>query len=346
MMENININVQAGKKNEKSQLLKRIYSRQRFSNLFTENLVWFLLVTVLLGMSIFNPNFLSGTILMNVLVQGTVLGFLAMAMTLPLIIGEIDLSIVGVLGFSAAIGASMMAHNNQSGIEAFIAIIGIGAIIGLFNGWVISRLKVNALIGTLAVNLVLQGAALAFTRGRSIMGFTPGYRWIGQAQLFSGVFEVSVLPIVLILAYIAANFLLKRTEFGRSLYAVGGNSKAAYNSGINVKDVRMMTFVFSGIIAAFAGYLISARMGVVTAKLGQEYLMYAIAAPIIGGVSIFGGIGRIPGVLGGVLLITIIKTGLQIINIPSFWVNFVGGMVILVAALIDAIRHMILTADE
>ncbi len=323
------------------------YISQNLGKIFSNYLVWFLLVGLLLGMSIFNPNFLSRHILMNVLVQATVLGFLAIAMTLPLLLGEIDLSIVGVMGFSAAVGASMMAHHHQSGIEAFIAIIGIGAIVGLFNGWVITRLNVSALIQTLAVNLTLQGAALGFTRGRSIMGMTSGFKWLGQAKIFEGtVLELPVLPIVLVIAYILGHIVFTRTEYGRSLFAVGGNAKAAHNSGINVKEIRLMAFVFSGVIAAFAGYLASARMGVVTARLGQDYLMYAIAAPIIGGVSIFGGRGKVSGVLGGVLLITIIKTGLQIIQIPSFWVNFVGGLVILIAVLIDAVRHMIQTAER
>ena len=311
---------------------------------FADNLVWFLLVAIILIMSIFNPIFLSKSILLNILVQGTVLGLLSMAMAMVLLIGEIDLSIVGTLGFSAVIGASMMAHHGKTSIEAFIAIMGVGAIIGLINGWTISRLRVNALIMTLSMLLVLNGASLAFTRGRSIMGFSPGYRWLGQAT-FGGALELPVLPIVLIVFYIIMAVVLRRTEFGRSLYAVGGNANAAHAAGIDVQNVRMTAFVYSGCIAAFSGYIITSRMGVVTAKLGEEYLMYAIAAPVIGGVSIFGGIGRVPGIMAGVLLITIIQTGLQIIDIPSFWVNFVGGMVILIAILIDAIRHRLQISD-
>jgi len=321
-----------------------LHAKKNLIKVFGDNLVWFLLVAAIFIMGIFNPVFLSKNILMNILVQSTPLGLLGIAMALALLIGEIDLSIIGTLGFTAVIGASMMAQHGHCGLEAFIAIMGLGAIIGLFNGWIITRLNVNALIGTLSVQLVLRGASLAFTRGRSIMGFTPGYRWLGQAS-FGSDLEIPVLIFVLIIAYLITTQVLKRTEFGRSLYAIGGNANAAYASGIDVKNIRMMAFVYIGLISAFAGYIISARMGVVTAKTGDEYLMYAIAAPVIGGVSIFGGVGKAHGILAGVLLITIIMTGLQIIDIPSFWVNFVFGIVILAAVIIDAVRHKFQTAE-
>lgn len=306
-----------------------------------ENIVWILLVVISFGLGIFNPAFLSPSVLMNILEQASVLGSLALAMTFVLLIGEIDLSIVGVLGFSAIIGTSMMTYEGAGGFNAFVAIMVIGFCIGVINGYLINQFRIYSLIETMAMMLVLQGLMLGITKGRSISGFTGGYRWIALQDIWG----FPLLPIVLILLFIFVAILLNRTPFGRSLYAVGGNADAAFVAGINVKNIRMKAFVCSSMLAAFAGYILSARMGAVTSKIGAEFLLYSIAAPIIGGVSMFGGKGKILGVLAGVLLLSVIRTGLQISGIPAFWINFAGGLIILFAVIIDSMRHKIEMID-
>lgn len=146
------------------------------------------------------------------------------------------------------------------------------------------------------------------------------------------------MPIVFLLMLIIVGILLKNTVLGRSIYAVGGNPAASLSAGIRVNRVKIMTYTLSGFLAALAGFLLASWQMAITSNQGSSYLLYAIAAPIIGGISVFGGRGNVKGVLGGVLLLTVIQVGLAIVNVPSFYVGMIGGIMIFIAVAIDAIR--------
>jgi simple sugar transport system permease protein len=325
--KNTNVAVAAG------QPLKMEREKQNYVKLFSNNIVWFLLVFGIVIMGLIDSTFFSKSILQNILVQTAVLGVLTGGMSFVLIIGEIDLSIVGVLAFSAGLGTTMM----NSGLPWFftiILIVLIGVIVGFINGVLISKLKAAALIETLAMGLILQGALMALTQGRSIINFPTAYSWIGQGTIAG----LPVLPIPFLLVYIIVYVVWKKTIFGRSLFATGGNSRSAYVSGINVDRMKIYAFTISGGLAGFSGYLLSAYMGAVTMTFGSDLLMYTLAAAVIGGVSLTGGRGNISGVLGGVLLLTVIQTGLQILGISSYYVTMVGGIMIFIAVMVDAIK--------
>jgi simple sugar transport system permease protein len=302
------------------------------------NVVWFLLIFSIIIMGLIEPIFFSPQILKNILVQASVLGVLTAGLSFVIMVGEIDLSIVGVMGFSAAIGTTFMSHG-LNWFLSFLIIVAMGTIFGLFNGLLVAKFKAVSLIETLAINFTLIGAVLALTQGRSIINFPIIYKWIGQGT----VLDIPVLPVIFLLVYVIVNIIWTKTSFGRSLYAVGGNPNTAHVSGINVNFIRIMAFTISGLLAGLSGFLLSSYLGAVTVTFGTEYGMYGLAASVMGGISLTGGKGRISGVLGGVLLLTVIQVGLQMLGISSFYVQMAGGLMILVAVLFDALRNLLQT---
>lgn len=298
------------------------------------NVVWIWLIALVAIFGVFNDYFLTVFNLQNVMVQATALGMLGLAVSLPLMVAEIDLSIPANAGLSSAVGA--IAYSDL-GLPWFVAVLVglvVGTLIGLFNGYCITRLKMVSLIATLSMMIILQGALLAMTQGKTLTNLSDGYVWIGQETIEGW----PIMPLVFILALCAVGVVLRQTVLGRSIYAVGGNPVASNSAGIRVDHVKIVVYTISGFLAALAGYLLASWQMAITSNQGASYLLYAIAAPIIGGVSVFGGRGNVLGVLGGVLLLTVIQVGLSIINVPSFYVGMVGGVMIFIAVAIDAFR--------
>lgn len=298
------------------------------------NVVWIWLIALVVIFGAFNDFFLTVLNLQNVMVQATVLGMLGLAVALPLLVAEIDLSIPANAGFSAAVGALAYADLGLPWFIAMLVGLAVGTFIGFFNGLCITRLKMVSLIETLSMMIILQGALLALTQGRTLTNLSDGYVWIGQATIGGW----PLMPVVFLLALAVMGVVLHRTVLGRSIYAVGGNPVASNSAGIRVDRVKIITYTISGFLAALAGFLLASWQMAITSNQGSSYLLYAIAAPIIGGVSVFGGRGNVRGVLGGVLLLTVIQVGLAIINVPSFYVGMIGGVMIFIAVAIDAFR--------
>jgi simple sugar transport system permease protein len=308
--------------------------RRSMTGWVLHNVVWIWLIALVVIFGLFNQYFFTLFNLQNIMVQATVLGMIALAMSLPLLVAEIDLSIPANVGFSSAIGA--MANTDLGLPFALAALIGIGAatLIGFFNAICITKLKMVSLIQTLSMMIILQGALLALTQGRTITSLSPGYVWIGQTTLSGW----PLMPIVFVLAILGMYVLLRHTVLGRSIFAVGGNQVASNSAGIRVDRVKILSYTIAGFLAGVAGYLLASWQMAITSNQGSSYLLYAIAAPIIGGVSVFGGRGSVIGVLGGVLLLTVIQVGLAIISVPSFYVGMIGGIMIFIAVAIDAVR--------
>lgn len=299
-----------------------------------QNVVWFWLIGLVVIFGALNSFFFSVANLQNILIQATVLGLLALAVSLPLLIAEIDLSIASNLGFSSVVGAMLVTGLHLPWWLGMLGGIGVGTLVGFFNGICITLLRMVSLIETLAMMIILQGALLATTHGNTITDLPNGYYWIGQTSVLGW----PLMPIVFVLALAGMMVFLRRTVPGRSVYAVGGNPLAAASAGIRVRRIRILAFTVSGFLSAIAGYLLASWQMAITSNQGAGFLLYAIAAPIIGGVSVFGGRGHVIGILGGVLLLTVIHVGLSIVNVPSFYVDMIGGLAIFVAVATDAIR--------
>lgn len=300
-----------------------------------QNVVWIWLVALVILFGLFNEFFFTVFNLQNIMVQATVLGMLGLAMCLPLLVAEIDLSIPTNAGFSSAVGAIAMVQLGLPWWGGALAGVGVATAIGFFNGLCITRLRMVSLIQTLSMMIILQGALLAMTRGRTLTELGDGYVWIGQATVAGG---WPILPLVFVASIIGLGVVLTRTIFGRSIYAVGGNPTASNSAGIRVTAVKIKTYTLAGFLAGIAGFLLASWQMAITSNQGDSFLLYAIAAPIIGGISVFGGRGNVIGVLGGVLLLTVIQVGLAIISVPSFYVGMIGGFMIFIAVAIDALR--------
>ena len=297
------------------------------------NIVWILLLFAIILIGGMEPSFFTPRILGNVLSQATVLGILSFAQAFAIMLGLIDLSLLGVMSFSATMGLLLIGRGAPV-LIAIPVILAVGALLGAMNGVLIAKLKAVALVETLAVKLTLLGAFLVITEGRAITSMPDSYKWFGQGS----VGPVPALPIALAIVFVAVYSLWNKTPYGRSLYAVGGNESAAHASGIKVDRVKIIAFTISGLLAGVAGFLLSAYMGAVTSTFGNSYDMNNIAAAVIGGVACSGGQGNVLGVLGGVLLLTVIQVGLQILGVSSYYVQMINGLIIFVAVLLDAIR--------
>lgn len=300
-----------------------------------QNVVWIWLVILVVLFGMFNEFFFTVFNLQNIMVQATVLGMLGLAMCLPLLVAEIDLSIPANMGFSSAVGVIAMSQLGLPWWMGALLGVAVATAIGFFNGLCITRLRMVSLIQTLSMMIILQGALLAMTQGRTLTELGDAYIWIGQATVAGG---WPIMPLVFLASIIGLGVMLTRTVFGRSIYAVGGNPTASTSAGIRVHVVKMKTFTLAGFLAGIAGFLLASWQIAITSNQGESFLLYAIAAPIIGGVSVFGGRGNVVGVLGGVLLLTIIQVGLAIISVPSFYVGMIGGLMIFIAVAIDALR--------
>ena len=302
------------------------------------HVVWFWLAGLVVIFGLLNPFFFSTSNMQNVLVQATVLGLLGLAQSLVLLVGEIDLSIAAITGLSSALGALAVQSLGLPVPVGILLGIGVATLIGFVNGLCVTKLRMVSLIESLGMMITLQGGLLALTRGNTITDMPDSYNWIGQATVGGW----PVMPLVLLLGFIAMGFTLRRTILGRSLYATGGNAAAALVAGIRVPRIKIIAFTLSGFISGVAGWLLAAWQMAITSNQGEGFLLYAIAAPIIGGVSVFGGRGGTLGILGGVLLLTVIHVGLAIVYVPSFYVTMIGGVLIFVAVAVDALRVNVL----
>ncbi len=314
---------------------------RNFVPVLLDNLIWFLLLGAVIGFSLLTDRFLTPTNLTNVLVHSAVLGIMVIGQSFTLLTGNFDLSAESTLGLAAVIGAFLLARAgepyNGLGLQlpplvVVPVMLAVGLAVGWINGSLITRLKMNNFIVTLSMLIILRGLALVITQGKTITGLPESFKALGQAAL--GPLPVSV--IVLVVAVGLAQAITRYTRFGRDLYAVGGNAQAALASGIDPNRRIRQVYLISGLLAAFAAWMELGRLGVGATLIGQNMIFEIQAAAVIGGVSLFGGRGTMIGALGGVLLLSSITAGLNLMRVSGFAIDMVRGIVILVAMVIDA----------
>ncbi len=315
--------------------------RSRAVPFLLDNLVWFLLILTMVAFSLLTPRFLSTGNLVNILIHSTVLGIMVIGQSFTLITGNFDLSAESTLALTAITGAFLITAAgppaNGSGLElhpllGLAAMFGLGLLIGWFNGFLITRLKMNNFVVTLSMLIILRGLTMVITEGKTITGMPPAFLALGAGKI--GPVPISVL--VLALAFVAAAVVTRSTRFGRDLYAVGGNPTAALVSGIDPGKRIRQVYLISGALAAFAGWIMLGRLGVGATRMGEGMIFEIQAAAVIGGISLFGGRGTMLGALGGVLLLSTIDSGLNLLRVSGFAINMIRGLIILFAMLIDA----------
>lgn len=291
------------------------------------------LLVLCLAMFIATPDFLTPGNMLNIGIQASTIAVLAFGMTFVIVAGGIDLSVGSVAALSAMVSASMF---STSGLPGWMALLGgllAGAAAGAINGMATAYGKLPSFIATLAMLSVARGLTLVISGGRPA-ATAPQVSFLGGDI---GPFPTPI--VILVVAGLIAAFVLNRTVIGRYMYAVGGNTEAARLSGIPVKGILVTVFALSGLFAALAGMLLSGRLDSAQPQAAVGYELDAIAAVVIGGASLAGGVGRISGTLVGALVLVVIRNGLNLLSVSSFWQQVVIGTVIAVAVGIDVLRR-------
>jgi ribose/xylose/arabinose/galactoside ABC-type transport system permease subunit len=320
--------------------------------LVLDHLIWLILLGVFFFFVLQTDKFLTPVNITNILSAAAVLGVLVVGQTFVLISGNFDLSQESTLGLAALFGLWLivpaLAPFWGGGILlspflsiAVILLMGVG--IGYVIGALITFGKMNNFIVTLAMLLILRGLMLAFTQGNATSGLNfpeaDVFYFLGHESV--GVPWLGNLPIAVLAmlgVFLVGHIVLNHRRFGRDLYAIGGNRQAAAASGIDTNRRIRQVYMVSGLLAALAGWMIAGRVASIQVNLGEGYIFTIFAAAVIGGVSLQGGRGTMLGALGGVLLLSTIDRGLNLMRVSVFWIQVTQGLIILIAMFIDAQR--------
>jgi ribose transport system permease protein len=296
-----------------------------------------LLATVLLIIifSILSPYFLSVQNFINIFRQSAPLAMVAVGITIVIISGGIDLSVASNISLTSVILAILLVKYNIPLPVSIALVIILGILLGLFNGFLVTTLKIPAIIATLATAMTFSGIAFTITQGYSInLPVESAVKYLGSGKIW--LIPVSIILVVIV--YFIVQLILQNTGFGRIVYGLGGNVEAVYLSGISVKKYTLIIYMVCGFFAAFASILLTARVANGHPNNGGGMELDAIAAAVLGGTSIYGGVGNVWGTLIGVLTMTIIMNGLNLLNINPYIQVIVKGLVLAAAVAVSSIR--------
>ncbi len=270
---------------------------------------------------------------------------ISVGMTLVILTKGIDLSVGSILAFSGAVAAGLLKFgleipsiNTYIGFTVFGAILTgliVGGALGVFNGWMITRFKVPPFVATLAMLTMARGATMLWTGGFPITGLGETFDFIGTGWFLGIPMPVWITVVLVVIAVVVT----KKTQFGRHIYAIGGNESAARLSGININKIKIWVYAIAGILAAVGGIILTSRLDSAQPNAGMSYELDSIAAVVIGGTSLSGGRGSIMGTVQGALIIGVLNSGLVLLNVSPFWQQIIKGLVILVAVIMDRLNH-------
>jgi len=308
-----------------------VVTKRRFSlkQAFANYGYVFILAIMVIVSTILSPVFLTMDNILNILRQMSITVIIAYGVTMIIISGMIDLSSGSVVALAGVIGTSAFV---ATGSPWFGLIVGIaaGAATGLFNGTVITVFNLPPFIVTLAMMTAARGLALLYTGGYPIIDI-DAFTTFGK-----GFFLGIPIPVLIMLGvFVLAIILTKRTRFGRYIFAIGGNEEAAIASGVNVKKVKILVFTLNGALIGLAGVILMSRINSGQPSAGLMYELDAITMAVIGGTSLSGGIGSIPGTLVGGLIVGILKNILNLTNVSPYWQQILKGVIILIAVIMD-----------
>ncbi|WP_028452138.1 ABC transporter permease subunit [Chitinilyticum aquatile] len=291
------------------------------------------LLVVSAGLAVMSPDFLTVGNLLNVMRQVSINALIAFGMTLVILLGGIDLSVGSILALSSVFTAMLIANFGIDPVAATCIGVAAGAAMGAANGLIIAKGKVAPFIATLATMTILRGLSLQFSEGRPVTGLNSDF-----FSMLGGGYIANLIPIPVVGMLVMFGvfwFVLKKTVFGRHVYAVGGNEEASRLSGLSVDSVKIWVYTISGAMSAMAGIILTSRLNSAQPTAGAGYELDAIAAVVLGGTSLTGGRGWIFGTLVGALLIGVLSNGLNLLGVSSFYQLVVKGIVILLAVLMD-----------
>jgi inositol transport system permease protein len=306
-------------------------------------------IAMFITMTFLTDAFLQPRNLVNVVRQISVVGLIAIGVTMVIITTGIDLSSGSVLALAAVFAASLAQQPDWHDakypglvvpvIVPIVADLAVGLLCGAINGGLIARFKIPPFIATLGMMTVARGFALIYSN-RPVSGLTDTYNFIGQGEILKVIpisppLGIPIPVIILAVVAIGAHIMLNSTRFGRHIYAVGGNEQAALISGLNVGRIKIGVYTIAGLLSGLAGLVLSSRIGSGQAGLAVGYELDAIASAVIGGTSLSGGIGTIWGTIIGALIIGVLNNGLDLLNVSAYWQTIVKGSIIVIAVIID-----------
>ena len=317
-----------------------------------DNLVWFMLIAVLAIFSLTVRNYFQPGIFANIVEASSVLGVMSIGLALVIIAGHMDLSVesvaalsammVGVVFCSAGIGigwspaAIGLPDWTAVPLSLGLAVL-VGGAIGALNGFLVVHVKMTAFIVTLASFIWVRGLVLVVSGGRSAQDLLPAVRYFAIQRLGG----IPLTAWIAIACFVVFSLILAKTPFGRHLIMIGGNENATFRAGIRVRRILITTFILAGAIAGLSGWLLAIRTSGATANLGVGMLFNAFAAVVIGGVSLKGGVGALPGVYAGVLLLSGINTAINLMQVQAQFTQVIHGLLVLAAVLLDTLKGVI-----
>lgn len=332
------------------------FDAKKMKEFMTQYAIYFVLLVLIAAIAVYQPNFLSVSTFRDILLQSSTRIIIALGMGFILITGGVDLSAGRVVGLAAVLSASMLQVSDYSRLfypnlpalplwlPILLAVVASFAV-GLINGWVVSRLSVPPFIATLGTYVAVYGAnSLYFdmkpNESQPIGGLRPDFTALGSGSIGSGPYSLPYIVIIALVVTLIVWVVYNKTTLGKNMYAIGGNVNAALVSGINVKFNLLVIYALAAGLFGFAGVLEAARTGGATNNYGNMYELDAIAACVIGGVSTAGGIGTVPGILVGVLILTVINYGLTFVGISPYWQLIIKGTIIVASVAVDIRKYI------
>lgn len=333
------------------------FSAQTVKNFLTNNAIILALLVLVVVIMIIQPRFMQYEVMLDILTMSSTKLIVALGICFTLLIAGTDLSAGRMVGLAAVISTSMLQNPDYANrffpdmpqlaviIPIVIAVIAC-MVFGVLNGFLVAKYDMHPFIATLATQVIVYGVCSLYfdmppNKSQPIGGVRPDFIALGQTKLFAiGNFPgISILVPIALLFVILVWFILNKTIFGKNVYAIGGNREAAVVSGVNVFATIMGIFIFASLLYGVGGILEAARTAGATNQYGNGYELDAIAACVVGGVSLNGGVGKVGGIVSGVLIFTVIQYGLQFIAVSPMWQQVIKGVIIAVAVAIDLAKY-------
>jgi ribose transport system permease protein len=302
--------------------------QKKAKSFIVEQPIWLFVLACILFFSFSTEHFFDIGNFKNILVQTSTIGLIALGLTFVMINGNIDLSVGAVVALSASLAVDLQSLGMGSAVV--IALLS-GLLLGILNGAIVWKTGVDAFIVTLGAMIGIRGLVFVYTQEQSFFAADFSYSDFGSSTLAG----MPTLAIIFILFTLLMHYILTRTIHGRNTFAVGGNRQASIDAGIRVGPHMVINFAICGFLAALAGVLLSTQMGASTPNLGRDFELWAITAVVLGGTKLTGGSGSIMGTFGGVIAIGVLRNGMNLLEIPAFYVLVIMGSILIAVLFID-----------
>jgi len=297
-------------------------------------IILFCLIVIII-FSVISQNFFTFKNFSLLFSQVTVLGLISIGMLMVILLGGIDLSVGSVLAVSATVVGTLV-NSGFNPITAAIISILLGGVLGAFNGFFITRFKIPDIIVTLATMFIYRGVAVGISKGDWVTNFPDSFNIFARGKVLG----IPLQLLIFLIALCIFGYILKHSSFGRRIYAMGGNYNASKLSGIPVKKTKFTLYLLSGMLTSIAGVIYASEVGSVqAATAGKDIAFLVIAAVLVGGASIFGGVGTVLGTFFGVLLMGIIENGLILIQASVYWIDATTGFILIMAIIMNTVQR-------